>query len=311
MILIPKGLPWATLTWLCLVAGTVGATPGRQAAFPTPDQAVDALIAANRASDTAAMVRILGAGGSKLVRSGDPQADKAGRERFVAAYDEAHHIELSDDRGATLIVGNEKWPFPIPLVHGASGWRYDTLAAEREILDRRIGRNELSVISVCREYVQAQREYAALSAAGGGKATYALRFASHPNEHDGLYWEPRNGEPASPFGPLVAQAQATGYEHEPPIGNLTPYHGYYYRILTRQGPHAPGGARSYVSDGLMTGGYALLAYPAVYGDSGIMTFIVSHDGIVYEKNLGPHTSSAVAGIGQYDPDLSWHAPKVP
>ena len=311
MILIPKGFRLAVLAGLCLVAGMATAAPARQAAFKTPDAAVDALIAANRAGDTTALVRILGAGGSKLVRSGDPQADKAGRERFVAAYDEAHRIELNDDKRATLIVGDEKWPFPIPLVQGAGGWRYDTLAAEREILDRRIGRNELSVISVCREYVQAQREYAALSAAGNGRASYALRFASHANEHDGLYWEPRGGEAASPLGPLVAQAQATGYEQEPPIGSRTPYHGYYYRILTRQGPHAPGGARSYVSEGRMTGGYALIAYPAVYGDSGIMTFIVSHDGIVYEKNLGPHTATAVAGISQYDPDPSWHAPKAP
>ena len=304
----PVGYGWVLALMLC-VASSAPAAATRQAVYATPDEAVAALIAANRAGDTATLVRILGPGGSRLVVSGDPEADKTGREQFVAAYDAAHRIESEGERRATLVIGTEQWPFPIPVVKNASGWRFDTLAAEREILNRRIGRNELSVIQVCREYVQAQREFAQLARESGSPFTYAQTFASHGGLHDGLYWEVAAGEPRSPLGPLVAQAQAAGYEKEPPLSRHVPYHGYYYRMLYAQGPHAAEGARSYLVGDRMTRGFAMLAYPAEYGDSGIMTFIVSQDGIVYQKNLGRNTASLARAITQYDPDPSWHVAK--
>ncbi|HYL02605.1 MAG TPA: DUF2950 domain-containing protein [Steroidobacteraceae bacterium] len=274
--------------------------------FPSPEEAVEALITATRASDLPALLAILGPLGAKLVHSGDPVADREGRERFTAAYDRAHRIERDESRQAVLLVGEEGWPLPIPLVHDRAGWHFDTQAGEQQILDRRVGRNELNVIEVCRAYVQAQREYADLETRSGGKPQYAQHFMSHAGQRDGLYWPVKGDEPQSPLGPLVAQARGEGYASESPGGKPRPYYGYYYRILTRQGAHAPGGARSYIaSDGRMTGGFALLAYPAVYGNSGIMTFIVNQNGIVREKNLGPQTQAVAHAMSEYDPDASW------
>jgi hypothetical protein len=196
----------------------------------------------------------------------------------------------------------------IPLVHSSSGWRFDTTAGRKEILDRRIGRDELAVIEVCRAYVHAQWEYAALSAHSGSSARYALHFMSREGKHDGLYWPTRAGEPQSPLGPLVAQARVAGYAPGGGHGKPRPYYGYYFRILSAQGPHAPGGARSYLLGGHMTGGFALLAYPAKYGDSGIMTFMVNQEGIVFQKNLGPQTAKIAPSIERYDPDGSWSLP---
>lgn len=295
--------------WLGIAAlGTaMAAAPPAQQLFRSPELAVDALIQANRDNRVALLSRILGPAGSQLIHSGDPVADRSGRAHFVAAYDVAHRIELESPDKAVLIVGSEDWPLPIPLVRNRSGWRFDTPAGEREILDRRIGRNELNVIEVCRTFVQAQREFAALQPAGA-HAEFAQHFMSRPGRHDGLYWPTAAGEPESPLGPLLAEARAAGYAAEPAHGKPVPYHGYYYRILTAQGPHAPGGAKSYLVDGHMSGGFALLAYPAIYGDSGIMTFIIDQDGIVYQKNLGPDTARSAPRIVRYDPDPSWHAP---
>jgi hypothetical protein len=290
-------------------AATTPQPPQRQ--FPSAEQAVDELIAATRMDRLESLRRILGPGGGKLIRSGDPVADREGRERFVAAYEQAHRIAYEGPDKAVLLVGTEEWPLPIPLVRAAGGWRFDTRAGEQEILDRRVGRNELNVIEVCRAYVQAQREYAGLQASSGAAREYAQRFMSHPGTHDGLYWPVSADEKESPLGPLVAQAHAEGYMSGSHVGPR-PYYGYYYRILTRQGPHALGGARDYISaDGRMTGGFALLAYPARYGDSGIMTFLVNQNGIVFEKNLGAHTTAIARAMPQYDPDPSWRAPVEP
>jgi hypothetical protein len=276
--------------------------------FSTPDAAVDALIVANRDDDKPALLAILGVDGSKLIRSGDRVEDSRGRARLVMAFEEAHKIELEGQDKAVLVVGKEEWPLPIPLIHDPAGWRFDTKAGEEEILNRRIGHNELKVIEVCRGYVAAQREYAALKI--GGQSEYARRFLSTPQQHDGLYWPIEPGETESPFGPLVAQAQASGYPAASAAANAKPrpYYGYYFRILLAQGSNAPGGAMSYLSEGHMTRGFALIAYPATYGDSGVMTFIVNQSGIVFEKNLGTSTSRIAQQITQYDPDSSWRAP---
>ena len=294
----------AGLAMAALLAAT--AAPARaQSRFATPQQAVDALIIATRSGRSAALIRVLGPAGKALIHSGDPVADRNARQRFVAAYDQQHRIELRGPERAVLIVGPEQWPMPIPLVHSASGWQFDTAAGRQEILDRRIGRDELAVIQVCRAYVEAQREYAVLAADSGGRPEYAQHFVSHPGRHNGLYWPTQPGAPQSPLGPLIAQARAGGYASGGTRHEHHPYFGYYFRILTAQGPHAPGGAKHYLVDGRMSGGFALLAYPATYGDSGIMTFIVNRTGIVFERNLGPHTVTLAAKIRAYDPDDSW------
>jgi hypothetical protein len=292
------------------IAGAVDSVPASNVAqkhFATPEAAVDALVRANRDDDRTELLALLGSPGARLIRSGDPVADQLNRARFVAAYDEGHRIEHERANRAVLIIGSQEWPLPIPLADGAAGWRFDTRAGRQEILDRRIGRNELAVIAVCRAYVAAQRDYVALKAGGPGE--YAQHFVSTRDHHDGLYWPEEQGKPASPLGPLVAQAQARGYGAGEPVSEHAasqPYYGYYFRILTSQGPDAPGGARSYIVNGRMTGGFALIAYPAIHGDSGIMTFIVDEQGIVFERNLGPGTSRLASQITAYDPDSDWH-----
>jgi hypothetical protein len=286
------------------------ATRGPEQVFSTPEQAADALAAANRRGDKDALLKILGPEGSRIINSGDPVADKRHRERFVFAYDNAHELERDDDAKATLIVGQEEWPLPIPLVHvgdkekGSAGWQFDTKAGVQEILNRRIGRNELNVIDVCRAYVEAQREYALGHHDFSGRVKYAQRFISTKGRHDGLYWPVQAGQKESPLGPLVANAQAEGYaageKHK-----RQPYHGYYYRILRGQGAHAAGGAKDYMENLHMLNGFALIAFPAKYGDSGIMTFIVNQDGFIFEKNLGPETEKIANRITKYDPDKSW------
>ncbi len=298
------------ITGICLVLTVASAPAGSSGAaqreFASADEAVGALVAATRADQVDNLLAILGPRGAKLIHSGDAIADRDGRARFIAAYDQAHRLEYDGSKQAVLFVGAEDWPLPIPLVHDSGGWRFDTRAGEQQILDRRVGRNELNVIEVCRGYVQAQREYADLQASGGAQRQYAQRFMSHPGQRDGLYWPITGEEAESPLGPLVAQARAEGYVGESGGAKPHPYYGYYYRILTRQGAHASGGARNYIgADGRMSGGFALLAYPAAYGDSGIMTFIVNQNGIVREKNLGPHTEKLARAIDEYDPDVSW------
>jgi Protein of unknown function (DUF2950) len=305
-LLIALRLGAAAMALLATAAAPVTAAAATQKTFATPAAAVDALIAANRGNYIGKLLAILGPEGVKLIYSGDPVADRSGRSLFVAAYDEAHRIDRGGDRKAILIVGPQQWPLPIPLVREHGRWRFDTKAGADEILNRRIGRNELNVIEVCRAYVAAQREYAGMKLAPGGSAEeYAQHFMSKIGQRDGLYWRANPGKEESPLGPLIARARAAGYRPGTPHAKPRPYYGYYFRILTKQGKNAPGGARNYIVNGHMTGGFALIAYPATPGDSGVMTFIVNQDGIVYQKNFGPETRRIAAAITQYDPDPSW------
>jgi Protein of unknown function (DUF2950) len=271
-----------------------------QKSFGSLDEAVNALVGAIRAADRKALVEILGAHGSPLVWSGDDVADRAAFQRFTAAYDRAHRLEGGGGK-VVLYVGDDDFPFPIPLVPDGPRWLWDTEAGDDELLNRRIGQNELSVIQVCLAYVDAQREY---YSRGSGLLEYAQRLESIRGKRDGLFWEAKPGEPESPLGPLVARARAAGYPL-PPRGGPVPYHGYFYRILFAQGPDAPGGAYDFVVKGHMIGGFALVAYPATYGVSGIMTFIASHDGVVYQKDLGPKTAQLATAMKTYNPDRTW------
>lgn len=301
---------------VCIAAAVAAVAPGcstpaagsSQRDFANAEQAVDALVAAMHSEDQSELLLILGPDGEKLIHSGDAVADQRGRERFVAAYNAAHRIEVDGTDTATLIVGSENWPVPIPIVRKGDRWRFDTVASVQKILDRRVGRNELSVIEVCRAYVAAQREYASEDRLGDGLHEYAQKFESSPGKHDGLHWETAAGEPQSPFGPLVAKARALGYSGDDRGFQPSPYHGYFYRILMRQGARAPGGAKDYLVNGHMTAGFALLAFPARWGDSGITTFLVNQDGIVFQKNLGPETERLAREITEYDPDPSWTTP---
>jgi hypothetical protein len=271
-----------------------------QKTFASLDEAVNALVGALRAADRKALVEILGPQGNPLVWSGDDVADRAAFQRFTAEYDRAHRLEGGDGK-VVLYVGEDGFPFPIPLVPDGPRWLWDTDAGDDELLNRRIGENELSTIQVCLAYVDAQREY---YSRGRGLLEYAQRLDSTKGKHDGLYWETRPGELDSPLGPLVARARAAGYPLPPPRGPA-PYHGYFYRILLAQGPDAPGGAYDFVVRGHMIGGFALVAYPASYGVSGIMTFIVNQDGVVYQKDLGPKTAQAANAMKTYNPDMTW------
>ncbi len=276
----------------------------KQATFDSPEQAADALASAWRNASKPDLLKIFGPAGMKLVSSGDAVADKNAKEKLAAAYEVRHRIERVGEEAAQLIIGNEEFPFPIPMVKRHNLWHFDTAAGAEEILDRRVGRNELNAIEVCLAYVDAQRDYAAGKFRSDGLRQYAMKIASTDDKRDGLYWQAEGGEEESPFGPLIARAADEGYSS----GSkeiLSPYHGYYYRILTRQGEHAPGGAMDYVAEGRMARGYALIAFPASYKNSGVMTFIVNQDGIIFEKNLGPNTATIARTIAQYDPDPSW------
>ena len=276
------------------------ARPEAQRIFATPEQAAAELADAIRSDDLKHIHSVLGPGTGKVIHSGDPVQDAAGRKRFLEAYETGVKIEPSGDARITLLIGSEEFPFPFPLVKTASGWKFDSKAGAEEVLNRRIGRNERSAIQVCLAYVDAQREYATKDRDKDGLLEYAQKFISTPGEQDGLYWETQEGEAASPLGPLSARAKEQGYK----LGTQ-PYHGYYYKILTAQGAHNPGGAYSYIVRGQMIGGFALVAYPARWGASGVMTFICNHRGVVYEKNLGKDTVSFAERMTRYNPDTSW------
>ncbi|MFI5020366.1 MAG: DUF2950 domain-containing protein [Alphaproteobacteria bacterium] len=306
----PRPLRLAALTLAATLAAASVAAPGLAAGakpegFASSEDAVTALVTAARADAPRDLLKVLGAAGRKLVYSGDPVADKEGRAKFVASYDEAHKIVADGDAKAVLDIGSDDWPFPIPLVKEANAWHFDTKAAEREILARRVGRNELNTIEVCRAYVEAQQEFASKDRLGDGLREYAMKFRSSPGKHDGLFWPANAGEEESPLGPLVASARAEGYGPRSEGAKPAPFHGYYFRILTRQGKDAPGGAYSYVVKGHMIGGFALVAFPAKYRDSGVTTFIVNQDGVVYQKDLGPKTADVARRMTAFDPDASW------
>lgn len=293
-----------TAVGLVLVA-TPSAAAARQRTFTSPEAAVEAFVAAVKADDDGALLAIFGPEARDLVWSGDPVLDEHARERFLVRAGERVHLERVGDDFAVLSAGNDDWPFAIPLMLDGAGWYFDTQAGLHEILNRRIGRNELYTIDVCREFVAAQREYARMNAAAAGGVEYAQRLRSTPGTHDGLYWEAGDGETASPMGPLMASAEEEGYGPRSRGGNSGVFHGYKYRILKAQGPDAPGGRKGYVEDGRMRGGFALVAYPAAYGSSGVMTFIVNQQGVVFQKDLGPRTPQLGPAITMYNPDASW------
>jgi hypothetical protein len=281
-----------------------GQQPQVQQRFATPGAAIEALVAAIRANSAGLIRAVLGPGSDRLISSGDPVADRQGHAHFVAAFDKHSRIELDGDAKATLIVGENDWPLPFPLVKHGDGWRFDAESGAEEILNRRIGRNELSAIQVCLAYVDAQREYALTQGNHDGMHEYAMRLVSTPDKKDGLYWPTKEGQPLSPLGPLAEKAKEEGYGKSA-NGVHAPYHGYLYRILTGQGDDASGGAYDYVAKGKLIGGFALVAYPARWGASGVMTLIVNHDGVVYEKNLGKETAAIASKMTRFDPDSSW------
>ncbi len=300
-------------TALALTLAFFGATAGAQTVrqnpriFDSPGAAAQALADAWRSAGRPELLSIFGADGEDLVVSGDPIEEKHARSRLVAEYDALHRIESTDADHAQLILGKLEFPYPIPMVKDARGWRFDAKSGAQEVLHRRIGRNEINAIEVCRSYVEAQREFAARRAGIGGRPEYAMRIESSAGARDGLYWPVREGEDDSPLGPLIASAAADGYGDEA-LGTLAPYHGYYYRILTGQGAAAGGGAKTYIVDGHMTRGFALVAFPAKYRDSGVMTFLVDQDGIVFQKDLGARTADLAREIARFDPDSSWTIP---
>jgi hypothetical protein len=277
----------------------------KQRTFASPEEAVKALIDALKAEDTKALSAIFGPGSEDVVSSGDPVADKARRDRFVSEYEERNRLEEAGADKIILHVGSQDWPFAIPIVKDGTLWHFDTAEGREELLARRIGRNELSVIQVCMAVVDAEREYALEDRNGDGLPDYAQQFLSDPGKKNGLYWKAKEGDEQSPLGPLVAEAQQQGYTGKKSGGKPIPYYGYYYRILKAQGKSAPGGAYDYVVNGKMIGGFALVAYPAKYGASGIMTFIVNQDGLVYQKDLGKDTEKTARAMKLFNPDGTW------
>jgi hypothetical protein len=286
---------------VCLGLLGCGKKPAEQT-FSTPDDAVVALVDAVKDDDFAKIDAILGPDARRAIASGDDVADRNGRDLFIAAYFQQATI-FGDDTSKTLYIGTEEWPFPIPVVKEGRGWRFDTAAGIDELGYRRIGQNELATIDACLGYHDAQKEYAEKKHDGKPAGTYAQKFASEPGKQDGLYWEVKEGEKPSPLGELAAEAAAEGYTRS--AGKPTPFHGYYFRILTAQGADATGGAHSYIENGLMRHGFALVAFPVEYDKGGIMTFMVNQDGVVYEKDLGEDTAKIAGAMKEYNPDKTW------
>jgi Protein of unknown function (DUF2950) len=272
------------------------------AGFATPEAAVAALVAALEKDDMAAIATLLGPGTEELLSSGDPVADKTDRAEFLANYKAKNSLAADGDR-MLLTVGDNEWPMPIPLVQRDGKWVWDGAAGADEVIYRRVGENELGAIDVMYGYVNAQIAYASAGRDGDPAGIYALKLISDEGLHNGLYWPAGEGEAPSPAGPFVAAAAAEGYAS----AGRTPYHGYYYRMLYAQGPNANGGAREYFKDGVLTEGFAGIAWPADYGSSGVMTFIVNQDGVVFQKDLGKDTATVVETIQKFDPDSSWTA----
>jgi Protein of unknown function (DUF2950) len=281
----------------------VAQQPG-QKTFPSAEEACHALFVAVQDDDQQALVEIFGPAGNDIVSSGDAAEDTNSRHQFVQKYQEMHRLGKEPDGTMTLYIGAENWPLPIPLVNPGGAWYFDTEAGKQEILFRRIGQNELAAMRVCHALVDAEKAYYAKPRGDDAVKQYAQRFVSDAGGHNGLYWWGADDEPESPIGPLLASACSDGSASQRSTGRI-PFHGYYYRLLTRQGTHAPGGALNYVVNGKMTHGFAFVAYPAEYRSSGVMTFIVNQDGLVYEKDLGPRTADIAQSLRAYDPDPTW------
>jgi hypothetical protein len=281
-----------------------------QRSFASPEEATQALVNAVKAHDRAATLAVLGQDAASWISSGDATADQAAVARFIEAYDAKHHLAQKDGK-ATLTLGADDFPFAFPIVRKGERWRFDTAAGKLEMLARRIGENELSAIKVLQAIVDAQLDYASADRNGDGVLAYAQKFFSSPGKHDGLYWPVDPGQPPSPAGELLAKASSEGYRAREQAKDQAkgkqpvPYHGYYYRLLTRQGKHAPSGALDYVVGGRAIGGFAVVAYPARYGNSGIMTFIVNQDGKIYQSDLGPDTQAKALKMKEFDPGPGW------
>lgn len=297
---------WVVILTALLIGGAATSALGADAqqSFRSPEEAAKALVTALKSGNIDAMREVLGPGSSELVQSGDAVADRTGRERFLKAYGEASKLVRQGDSKAILLVGKDEWPHPIPILKGAAGWRFDVEEGKEEILNRRIGRNELSAVQAVLAYADAQREYYLRNPQNDKLLHYAQKFVSAPGKRDGLHFPTKAGEKPSPLGPLFTSAKAEGYT-KGEAGQPYAYHGYHYRIIRGQGPGARGGAYDYVAQGRMIGGFALVAWPASYGNSGVMTFIVNHDGVVFEKDLGPDTAAAIKKITRFNPDKSW------
>ncbi len=299
----------ACLILSLLLAGVAGAAAAKQKGFASPEEAVKAAVAAAKADDDKEMVAIFGTEAKEILYSGDPVSDKERRARFVHNYDQKNSLSKEGDK-MVLVVGEKDWPFPIPLVKKGDQWFFDTKAGKEEILNRRIGQNELFTIQTMLAIVDAQREYAMKDLDGDGILEYAAKFRSDPGKKNGLYWETKEGEEPSPLGGLLAKARAEGYTTKGTKDNPVPYHGYYFRMLNKQGKHAQGGAFDYVIKRNQIGGFAVVAYPATYGNSGVMTFVVNHEGVVYEKDLGKGTAKIAKAMAAYDPDKTWKKAEV-
>lgn len=280
-----------------------------QAVFLKPDDAATALLQALKTNDLQRIQAIFGRGALERAASGDPVSDRHDRAVIALAMEQSWRWDPAGVNRLELIIGDEQWPFPAPLVRTGTGWRFDAEAGAEEVLARRIGRNELRVIGLCRAYVDMQQAYASQPRDGKPAGRFAMQLRSAPGRQDGLYWPVNPGERPSPLGDVAAGAAAEGYD--PTRTSPSPFWGYYFRILTAQGEAAPGGKRSYVVNGEMTDGFALVAFPAKYGSSGVMTFIVNHDGAVYQKDLGPHTLNQAARLTEYNPDGSWTEAPAP
>jgi len=274
-----------------------------QETFSTAADATQGLVKAIQNDDQPSLLKVLGPNAKEIISSGDDAEDKNDRDQFVQKYQQMHRLVTEPDGTTTLYIGAENWPTPIPLIHKGSSWYFDTADGKQEILYRRVGENELTAIQVCRELVDAEKEYYAQTHDGDPNPQYAQKFFSDPGKHNGLYWEASASEAASPIGPLVASAASQGSGEADQ--KLQPFQGYYFKILNRERTKAPGSSRSYLVDGRMTRGFAFLAYPAEYRSSGVMTFVVNQDGIVYEKDLGPKTDAIAKALTRYRPDASW------
>jgi hypothetical protein len=277
-------------------------------AFASPDEAGNAVVEAAKSGNQSAVLAIFGAESKETIYSGDAVQDKAAADAYIEAYQVMHRWRKMPDGALILLVGADNFPFPIPLKKNSAGqWFFDTAAGKDEILARRIGRNELAVIDVCGALADAQAEYFSQRHDGGSAKQYALKFISDAGKQNGLYWESPEGQPRSPLGPLAAFATDEGYSVK--ADSHAPFHGYRFRILKKQGSHAPGGAKDYVVGGKMVGGFAFVAYPAEYGNSGVMTFIINQDGVLLQKDLGKATTETATAMTEFDPDSTWSVVK--
>ena len=293
----------AVLSFFLIVRPCI-AQQGGEKIFATPGDAVLALYNAVKSNDSQALNSILGSNAGDILHTGDDVADKNMAANFVSRYDEMHRLVIEPDQTVTLYLGAENWPLPISIVKNSSGaWYFDTEAGKQEILYRRVGTNENDAIDTLHALVDAQHDYASETRDGDTTKHYALKFLSDEGKHNGLYWKTDDSEPPSPIGPLIVSAVSEGYTAKQ--GTPTPYHGYYFRILTKQGSAAKGGARDYLVNGKLTRGFAFVAYPAQYRNSGVMTFVVNEDGVVYQKDLGEQTADLAAAMTVYNPDKTW------